>query len=64
MFCCKCNLSFGSAEKRVTLNPNKEMHESCWRQHLREIERHAAEPNRKPQFVRPHHKPINAQRLH
>lgn len=35
--CCKCNLTFGLAEKRVAIDSKRVMHEDCYAKHLGEL---------------------------
>lgn len=35
--CCKCNLTFGLAEKRVAIDPTRVMHEDCYEKHLHDL---------------------------
>lgn len=38
-FCCKCHMSFGSAEPRVAIDMTRVMHEDCYLKHLHDMER-------------------------
>ena len=35
--CCKCHLTFGSAEPRVAIDSKRVMHEDCYGRHLHEL---------------------------
>ncbi len=36
-FCCKCHMSFGTAEPRVAIDQKRVMHEDCYVKHLHHL---------------------------
>lgn len=45
-YCCKCNMTFGLAEKRVAIDSKRVMHEDCYEKHLHELAQRTERLNR------------------